>query len=690
MVFIASLLNLFSSYLIACLSGNFLVIFISFFALIVLNLEILSLFNAIKDINIIIFNFVLFAFSIILFKIKKAKFIKPNFDFKRLANSLLLDKSLILLFSAYVFMLLVMLFLASFMPVLEPDSQTYHFLRAYQFVKYHSLNHFETNDIRALIMSINSEILYAYFFALKKNLYGYGLITYFSYLLTICSMWSICDYLKIAFRKRLWAIFVFSSLAGIIIHMSSMQTDLIVGGLLLCTLALYFKKQIYFSSLALALAFGVKSTGPMSIIGIMAFLFAFEFLINKKPKTLIKFISFLTINFLIFSSYNYFSNLIHYGNPFANNAALIGHSFWVGFKGYFTNLTHYFFQSFDFTGFKWGFYLNAKILAFKQAFLANLGLHETYGCNVPQEIVNITTDEQVVGYGILGFLIFLPMIFISSVKTFFTKNKRVFILGLCGLMFLINILVLARSIAFMVFSTRFIATFICLSFIVLTLSYKKRSFLKPFIIFFCLFYMILISTHIKRMPFNWIRQNLEKVNYNVEAFTQDCYQGKIIEIFPIAPEIMQTIQEKFSDCKKIALLKSVHSSVLYLTNLEKNGHTLDFLNPAKINKEELKQYDLIITENEMQQDNTFRMEDVEFNYTLDNQNNVRFINSDILECWYINLAGAITLNPKAAIERTCFTVPFLQKSKDFKQVYKDVIDYKKANSKYNIYYFKPY
>ena len=172
MFIMAIISNLLSSYFLASIFGNFLIIFISFFALVVLNMEILSLFSAINELNVFIFSIINLIIVSLAFKYKKATFLKFNFDFNRLKNALLLDKSLIILSIAFLTMLLITLFLASVMPVLQPDSQTYHFLRAYEYVHQGSLAHFETNDIRALVMPINSEILYSWMLLFKKNFHG--------------------------------------------------------------------------------------------------------------------------------------------------------------------------------------------------------------------------------------------------------------------------------------------------------------------------------------------------------------------------------------------------------------------------------------------------------------------------------------------------------------------------------------
>ena len=63
MFFGAIILNLLSSYFLASIFNNFLIIFIAFFALIVLNIEILSLFSAINKLNVFIFSIINFIFT---------------------------------------------------------------------------------------------------------------------------------------------------------------------------------------------------------------------------------------------------------------------------------------------------------------------------------------------------------------------------------------------------------------------------------------------------------------------------------------------------------------------------------------------------------------------------------------------------------------------------------------------------
>ena len=223
MFFLGILLNLFSSYIIASIIGSGLIIFIAFFALVILNIELLSLLNLINGTNIIILNIFELILLFFLWKNKKFSKLTLKINLTKLKNALILDKSLIILSICFIILIFTTLILAIVMPPLEPDSQTYHFLRAVEFLSQKNLSHFETNDIRALIMPINSEIFYTWIIALKNNFQGCGLLSFFSYILAIYSSFDICSKFKISYRKRLWIIFLFSSLAAIIIQIPSLQ-----------------------------------------------------------------------------------------------------------------------------------------------------------------------------------------------------------------------------------------------------------------------------------------------------------------------------------------------------------------------------------------------------------------------------------------------------------------------------------
>jgi len=693
-------LNTLCSYFIASYIASTLAIFIAFFGLIVLNMEILSLFSAINEYSIVFLTAIEAVIALIFQKKKKFPLLYFDNSFKenlkKLKNALLLDKSLIILSFAFIILITVTFFLSVVMPALEPDSQTYHFYRAVEFASQKNLLHIETNDIRGIIMPINSEIIYTWMFLFKKNFYGCGILSFFSFLTVISAISSILLRFKFSIRQSLWTIFVFSSLSAVILQISSLQTDITVGALLISSLALFFdsdNKRIFFSSLALALAAGTKSTGLIAIPGFFILISGISYFIKneKNLKSFLIFLKFFILNFIVFSSYNYILNFIHFGNPFSNYAAYLGHKFWGGFQGFIGNIVRFFFQAFDFTGFKWGYYLNDKILALKLAFFNLIQINPLIGCNVEMEKVNIIADEQVTGFGILGFSIFLPSVFVCIFQIFKNfknpKNKKRILLALLALCFLINIAVLSLSVAYMVFSIRFIVAFVALSTICAVVSYRKKSFLKPIFIFFMLFYMILIPTHNKRMPFWVVLDNLKKNNFSLKTFQQDCYRGKVTDVLKLAPMIYDTILKRYENAKKIAIFKTTDSPLLYLKTLENKGYTVDFLLSSSMEKYDLKSYDLIILEDQMQDDNVFNPKDVKITYKIQD-GNVIFDDYDGVKCFYIGESK----NPQNAISRKCIGYDFIKRNPDFIEDFKEQFEEKfelSAKSIFvNIYYFK--
>ena len=311
------------------------------------------------------------------------------------------------------------------------------------------------------------------------------------------------------------------------------------------------------------------------------------------------------------------------------------------------------------------------------------------GTNVNLYEINTGTDEQVAGFGILGFLVFLPMVFLSIFKFFFNKNKKTIILFLFALSFIINILVLARSCAFMIFSVRFIVSFVCLSFGVIILAYSKQNIIKPIIVLFSIFYMALVPFYIQRMPFKKVIYDLRQNQYNLKKFENDCFSEKIIPVYSPSYLIKNTIETKYKDKKNIAIIKPLESSVFYIRSLENKGHNIDFLNGALLTEEKLKKYDLIITINDSQSDNVFNLDDVlNTKYTIDENNNVKFDKSNKLNCYFkfIKMPDSDIVNEKNATERVCFTTNFINKF--YKLDYIQYVDIFSGLKKVKLLYFK--
>ena len=598
MLFIGVIFQSLISFFLASIFNLSVIFFISFFAFVILNIEILSLFKGISGQNILILTFLEFLIvGFIWFKNKK---IPSTSNFKgfliELKNSLLADKSLLVLFLFWVFCIAISFILALLSPVNEPDAQGYHALRSLFWAKDGFISHFEIADIRCHSMPINSELFYVWILSLSKNDLGFGLLQFFSYFLLIISSFKIMEFYEIDFNKRIWSILIFSSFAGVISQISSTQTDLLVGSLLTTSfyLILEFKKQnklnfLYFASLSMAISFGVKSTG---IIASIPLLIWYIFLLRKE---FIKYFLFLILNFSIFSSYNYILNLINYSSPLGAKSALLGHGFWGGFGAIVANFIRYIFQFFDFSGFTIGFYINKFLLSAQAAAIEFFNIPRDLGENVGLNFTNISMTEQVLGFGILGFLVFLP----SSIIGFFNKKLRIF-----SIIFWAMILTLSFSIAYMIYSIRFIVTFVAFSIPLISLTYfKKMNLYKFFIILFAIFYLGYASLFLSQRPMYHLKKEFQKTpDIKLIQNKMRDLNYKFYPSFNEAYTMKSAVEPICKDNSKIAIFAS-NGYMLYSTKFLEFNYSckIDTLNILHIRNYDLSNYDYIITQKNLPQ-----------------------------------------------------------------------------------------
>ena len=598
MLFIGVVFQSLISFFLASIFNLSVLFFISFFAFVILNIEILSLFEGISGQNILILT--ILEFLIVGFIWFKNKKIPSTSNFKgfliELKKSLLADKSLLVLFLFWVFCIAISFILALLSPVNEPDAQGYHALRSLFWAKDGFISHFEIADIRCHSMPINSELFYVWILSLSKNDLGFGLLQFFSYFLLIISSFKIMEFYEIDFNKRIWSILIFSSFAGVISQISSTQTDLLVGSLLTTSfyLILEFKKQnklnfLYFASLSMAISFGVKSTG---IIASIPLLIWYIFLLRKE---FIKYFLFLILNFSIFSSYNYILNLINYSSPLGSKSALLGHGFWGGFGAIVANFIRYIFQFFDFSGFTIGFYINKFLLSAQAAAIEFFNIPRDLGENVGLNFTNISMTEQVLGFGILGFLVFLP----SSIIGFFNKKLRIF-----SIIFWAMVLTLSFSIAYMIYSIRFIVTFVAFSIPLISLTYfKKMNLYKFFIILFAIFYLGYASLFLSQRPMYHLKKEFQKTpDIKLIQNKMRDLNYKFYPSFNEAYTMKSAVQPICKNNSKIAIFAS-NGYMLYSTKFLEfnNSCKIDTLNILHIRNYDLSNYDYIITQKNLPQ-----------------------------------------------------------------------------------------
>ena len=169
----------------------------------------------------------------------------------------------------------------------------------------------------------------------------------------------------------------------------------------------------------------------------------------------------------------------------------------------------------------------------------------------------------------------------------------------------------------------------------------------------------------------------------MEKFVNDSFNNKYVQIHKSGFTVFNTIQKRYKDKKNIAIIKTQSSSMLYLTTLENNERHIDFLNSGLITTEKLKNYDLIILENEYQDDNVFNPEDIVIRYTKEN-GNIIFKDNKELNCFIEHYKR--DTNADNAVKRTCFTYYYFKNFKNLKLDFKETIKDEELED-INIYYY---
>lgn len=624
-MFLISLLSVFvSSYFLASIftkeqnkkTAGFLIILVSMFAQVVLTFETLSVFRAITQTNVLILNLI-FLLSLGFFWFKKGKpFYRPAFkkSFKKIWCALKKDKILMIMAWGFVFFICVTIFLNLFMPVSSYDALTYHLNRAAFWLSQGSLNHFDITDDRNLVMPINSEILYLWVLLFIKNDIGLNFVSFFGYIASVFSIYNILGLFGFCERRKLWTIFILSAFASVIAEVSSLETDILISGLVLSSITLFLlslkSKEgenislIFFSSLAYALAVGTKSPAIIAFPGaflLMAY-FAFQSKIKAFYKPLAVFCGFLFINFIIFSCYNYILNFIQFHDFLGSESAKAIHGFRGGIKALVANYIRYIFMLFDFSGFRYSEYVGEHITNAKLAIFSLLHIPPELGVEMTDNnVINNRLMDVKMGTGLLGFLLFLPSVVTSVVLGIVYKvrkkaSEKINMLCAFGAMFFANLFCLSFSIAFMVFSVRFVTFLVVISAPVLALSYmKKTNIIKLLVLFVVMSYFLVISVNLSSRPCAHIfRVILEQKTLNDAREKIRCsllvgFEGKMPFCY------LRDVIESTPKGTSFGILPSMNSRLYVVKMLETKGYKIDALIPEKINSYDLSKYDFLVT-----------------------------------------------------------------------------------------------
>lgn len=596
---------LFSSYFITsiCMKNNernnlgIIYFLLIAFSLIILQFELLSLFGLISEKNFLISNFIFLAGGCFSWsKTGKPLYcISPKEDLRKIVNSLKTDKTLIFLTVCFFIFLISELFVALVFPVVFGDALAYTFPRCTTWISNGSLNHFLTPDTREVIMPINMELLYTWLFLFLKKENGSAVFSFIGFLSVIYIMYNFAGELKYSIKRRLWAIYVFSSLALIGVMAYTPCSDLFLGALLLSSVYLFFvscrhdnKISLYFSALSFALAVGVKTTAFMMLpsICVVDFVILQAFAKSRIKSVIGYYLLFFLINFTVFSSYNFILNFIQFSNPISNTEQLLIHKFSGGVKGFLCNLIKYCFVICDVSGIRFLEFWNVFVTNMQERVLALIGeTPQSYMSAYFSENFKYNSSMTVAtsGFGVLGLIALLPSLFCAVKNT--KKSKKTLILSAFAVSLFINIVVISKAMLFASFNIRYLTAFVVLASLCLLYSYKHgKSFYKFLLCFFMFVYLVAI-VHVK--PVSFI------LKYISLPQSADKYE-KVINV----DRAEKRIYKYFTNRKKLHLGLIANSSESALFDIEKlklEGFKIDKLLPENIEVYDLSKYDYLIT-----------------------------------------------------------------------------------------------
>ena len=613
MFILSVLFVLFSSYLFLSILDKkfrfknnlgFIFYILLLFCQIIISFEFLSLFKIISRNSLLILNIIFFVISLIIW-IKNDRYIyRPKIQEELIKIKKALKKDKLLMFVAFCFIVFFvsMLIVALFFPVKYGDALGYYLSRCTNWIQNGNLAHYITTDSRELIMPINSELMYMWVLLFLKNEIGIGIFPFIFYINAIYVIYNFLGELGFCRRKRLWSIFVFSSLALVYLESAIPISDLWVGALLLTCIYLFFIAVkynklflVYFSSLSIALAFGVKTTSIIATPSIFIILFLILYLYKKEnmKRYILYFGIFLFINFIIFSSYNYILNFIDYGNPISDTSQLLLNKFRGGFKGYLTNLIRYSFSIFDFSGFIDAFGLEKIIENMQDKVFAII--NETRDSYVSPYFEHFFAYTSKLGpahssLGIIGLLAFYPSIICAICINIKKKiSKKEILLASLAVSYILNILIFSRVMVFTRFNMRYLLTFVVIASPILIYTYIRKNFsIYKIIVVWFLFIYLAFNSHAQ--PLIFVKEFFKHKTLPAELQIKD-------RTFILEDNDEFKIRRYFLEkkrCKIGIIIYQKHRPIYYIQKLRLNGFYMEIILPDMLKEYDLLKYDYII------------------------------------------------------------------------------------------------
>ena len=190
-------------------------------------------------------------------------------------------------------------------------------------------------------------------------------------------------------------------------------------------------------------------------------------------------------------------------------------------------------------------------------------------------------------------------------------KKTIAILGF-GLLFLVNIIVMSYVLIYMAYNIRFLTTLCVISAPVLIYSYsRKNNPYKFLVVFFAMFSLVLISTHIWARPFFRIVEYMKHgvpVTHIRKIMSESMLMQKFpeqdydIKKYPITylPYALRTYLSQFDKSNKILYFSPLSKGVLPFAQMKLDGYNVDFDMIENIDNIDLTQYNIILLIDDIQ------------------------------------------------------------------------------------------
>jgi len=610
--------------------AKYLVYFgITVVSLVIIQFEVLSIIESIHIGGILTANFMIFLTALWFWNYKGRYLLnisgiedfrnRINFAFKR-------DKILFILYITLIFSLLISLFLAIAVPTNNFDCMVYHMSRVAFWLQNQTMAHFETPDVRQVIFPVNSEILIMWPMAFLKRDFLAPIVQYLAGIGVLGVLYFCLRYLKVTIRRSLWTVLIFASLPAFIVEMSSTQTNLLLGFFLICSFYLFMRgvkendfKAVSFSAISFAIAIGVKTT---ALYFIPLFGLFFVWVLNReKIKELAFYIAgFLVIfvpAFLLLSSYNYVLNFLNYGNPLGTELYIESFKSAPAIKSFISNIIRYFLLFIDFTGIKAAEVFNETYLSLKDSLFNLLAIDPSQGLEAYDiKRLNTKNQENYAKFGILGFLLFLPLVFRHSFTGWKSKKDKKFYLNISGLLTPGFIVVISLLMEFLYWNNRYLLTAIALSAPIFAYSYsRKLTALKLFLAGVMVYNFIIIPTSIVARPYPAIVSLLMK--HNLTDVRQAIRLRNDVD-FSVSPYfyLVRYLKHNIPDNSTIGLV-FYNNSWYYSIQTINPTWKIHPIRYEKLHKyKNYNDYDYIIFLNERQKEHIINKNDIEYNYTV--------------------------------------------------------------------------